>query len=91
MGLLGWSQERFQQEAVSPVAHCQCPHACPPPAVALEFRRNTNGKIGRQDFLWTVKHVMGIDLAPQLVGSALCVVHRLPPAAPACSRAQAPV
>lgn len=37
----------------------------------MEFRRNTNGKIGRQDFLWTVKHVMGIDLAPQLVRCTL--------------------
>lgn len=36
-------------------------------SVALEFRRNTSGRIGREDFIWTVDHVMGIKLNPELV------------------------
>lgn len=37
------------------------------PAVALEFQLNTSGRVGRQEFAWTVQHVMGIQLAPHLV------------------------
>ena len=41
---------------------------CRLPAVALEFRHNTNGKVGREDFAWVVQHVMGIQLRSELVG-----------------------
>lgn len=41
------------------------------PAVALEFRRNTTSKLSRADFAWTVQHVMGIKLRPELVGVEL--------------------
>jgi hypothetical protein len=37
-------------------------------AVALEFRRNTSGRVGRADFAWTVEHVLGIKLRPEMVG-----------------------
>lgn len=50
-------------------------------AVALEFRRNTSGRIGREDFIWTVDHVMGIKLNPELVGSAGARDRRRQPAA----------
>ncbi|EFN55516.1 hypothetical protein CHLNCDRAFT_133931 [Chlorella variabilis] len=36
-------------------------------SVALEFRHNTNGKVGREDFAWVVQHVMGIQLRAELV------------------------
>ncbi|PRW57749.1 calcium uptake mitochondrial-like [Chlorella sorokiniana] len=36
-------------------------------AVALEFQLNTSGRMGRQEFGWTVQHVMDVKLAPHLV------------------------
>lgn len=39
-----------------------------PSAVALEFLHNTSGRVGRADFGWTVQHVLGVKLRPQLVG-----------------------
>lgn len=38
-----------------------------PPAVALEFLLNTSGRMGRKEFMWTVQHVMAIQLSPKLV------------------------
>ena len=63
--------------------------------MALEFRRNTSGRVGRADFAWTVEHVLGIKLRPEMVGGGwgkamgpvpergMCVPARLP-ALPAC-------
>ncbi len=43
------------------------------PAVALEFLHNTNGCVRRSDLCWTVQHVLGVKLRPQLVG---CLARR---------------
>ena len=72
-----------------------CPRRAACSAVALEFRRNTSGRVGRADFAWTVEHVLGIKLRPEMVGGGwgkamgpvpergMCVPARLP-ALPAC-------
>ncbi|KAL4418659.1 hypothetical protein ABPG77_007478, partial [Micractinium sp. CCAP 211/92] len=36
-------------------------------SVALEFLHNTNGCVRRSDLCWTVQHVLGVKLRPQLV------------------------
>ncbi|PSC74405.1 ARF guanine-nucleotide exchange factor GNOM isoform B [Micractinium conductrix] len=36
-------------------------------SVALEFMKNTGGKVGRSEFAFTVLHVLGIKLRPQIV------------------------
>jgi hypothetical protein len=66
---------------VSPLLKVLCLHLPCCFAVALEFRRNTSGRIGREDFIWTVDHVMGIKLNPELVGSAGWDTRRQPAAA----------
>lgn len=35
--------------------------------VALEFQKNTSGRVGPADFAWTVHHVLGIKLRPHVV------------------------
>lgn len=41
--------------------------------MALEFLHNTNGCVRRSDLCWTVQHVLGVKLRPQLVG---CLARR---------------
>lgn len=36
-------------------------------SVALEFQHNMSGRVRRQDFIWTVQHVLAIQLDPKLV------------------------